>query len=58
MIKIFIGHYINTFNSTVDGALKKQPVLFLAKLMVYSAALTFFTANFHCNMTRKINEYS
>ncbi|HGV3854573.1 TPA: protein YecU, partial [Escherichia coli] len=26
--------------------------------MVYSAALTFFTANFHCNMTRKINEYA
>ncbi|EOR3126843.1 TPA: protein YecU, partial [Escherichia coli] len=24
----------------------------------YSAALTFFTANFHCNMTRKINEYA
>ncbi|HHU7204979.1 TPA: protein YecU, partial [Escherichia coli] len=23
-----------------------------------SAALTFFTANFHCNMTRKINEYA
>ncbi|EPZ6973942.1 TPA: protein YecU, partial [Escherichia coli] len=22
------------------------------------AALTFFTANFHCNMTRKINEYA
>ncbi|EOJ5521537.1 protein YecU, partial [Escherichia coli] len=21
-------------------------------------ALTFFTANFHCNMTRKINEYA
>ncbi|EOT3333001.1 TPA: protein YecU, partial [Escherichia coli] len=20
--------------------------------------LTFFTANFHCNMTRKINEYA
>ncbi|EED0591394.1 hypothetical protein E8705_001394 [Escherichia coli] len=37
---------------------KKQPLLFLAKLMVYSAALTFFTANFHCNMTRKINEYA
>ncbi|WP_409125021.1 hypothetical protein [Shigella boydii] len=46
------------FNSTVDGTLKKQPLLFLAKLMVYSAALTFFTANFHCNMTRKINEYA
>ncbi|WP_446718455.1 hypothetical protein [Escherichia coli] len=28
MIKIFIGHYINTFNSTVDGTLKKQPLLF------------------------------
>lgn len=55
MIKIFIGHYINVFYSTVDIALKKQPLLFLAKLMVYSAALTFFTANFHCNMTRKIN---
>ncbi|HFR8890296.1 TPA: protein YecU, partial [Shigella flexneri 2a] len=26
--------------------------------MVYSAALTFFTTNFHCNMTRKINEYA
>ncbi|EKN0182406.1 hypothetical protein PWB41_002867 [Escherichia coli] len=58
MIKIFIGHYINAFNSTVDDALKKQPLLFLAKLMVYSAALTLFTANFHCNMTRKINEYA
>ncbi|MDM6812053.1 protein YecU, partial [Escherichia coli] len=23
-----------------------------------SADLTFFTANFHCNMTRKINEYA
>ncbi|EEZ0156362.1 TPA: hypothetical protein OZV37_004562, partial [Escherichia coli] len=44
--------------STADIALKKQPLLFLAKLMVYSAALTFFTANFHCNMTRKINEYA
>ncbi|EFN4678441.1 protein YecU, partial [Escherichia coli] len=54
----FIGHYINAFNSTVDDTLKKQPLLFLAKLMVYSAALTFFTANFHCNMTRKINEYA
>ncbi|HHH6420780.1 TPA: protein YecU [Escherichia coli] len=58
MIKIFIGHYINAFNGTVVDALKKQPLLFLAKLMVYSAALTFFTANFHCNMTRKINEYA
>ena len=47
MIKIFIGHYINVFYSTVDITLKKQPLLFLAKLMVYSAALTFFTANFH-----------
>ncbi|EPI5094917.1 protein YecU, partial [Escherichia coli] len=27
MIKIFIGHYINAFNSTVDGTLKKQPLL-------------------------------
>ncbi|EOR3126315.1 hypothetical protein EF123_RS23595, partial [Escherichia coli] len=26
MIKIFIGHYINAFNSTVDGTLKKQPL--------------------------------
>ncbi|MEY0426683.1 hypothetical protein AB7533_25995, partial [Providencia rettgeri] len=25
MIKIFIGHYINAFNSTVDDTLKKQP---------------------------------
>ncbi|HGT5751136.1 TPA: protein YecU [Escherichia coli] len=58
MIKIFIGHYINAFNSIVDDTLKKQPLLLLAKLMVYSAALTFFTANFHCNMTRKINEYA
>ncbi|EED0460961.1 hypothetical protein K2841_002975 [Escherichia coli] len=58
MIKIFIGHYINVFYRTVDITLKKQPLLFLAKLMVYSAALTFFTANFHCNMTRKINEYA
>ncbi|EFA5411320.1 hypothetical protein K3Q42_003257 [Escherichia coli] len=58
MIKIFIGHYINVFYSTVDITLKKQPLLFLAKLMVYSTALTFFTANFHCNMTRKINEYA
>ncbi|EGW91272.1 hypothetical protein ECSTECDG1313_2898 [Escherichia coli STEC_DG131-3] len=58
MIKIFIGHYINVFYSTADITLKKQPLLFLAKLMVYSAALTFFTANFHCNMTRKINEYA
>ncbi|WP_240727862.1 hypothetical protein [Escherichia sp. E3659] len=41
-----------------DPVTKKQPLLFLAKLMVYSAALTFFTANFHCNMTRKINEYA
>ncbi|HAI1648490.1 TPA: hypothetical protein LUK75_003567, partial [Escherichia coli] len=41
MIKIFIGHYINVFYSTVDITLKKQPLLFLAKLMVYSAALTF-----------------
>ncbi|MFL4280214.1 protein YecU [Escherichia coli] len=55
---IFIGHYINVFYSTADITLKKQPLLFLAKLMVYSAALTFFTANFHCNMTRKINEYA
>ncbi|HIA8142294.1 TPA: hypothetical protein ACWSFM_004845, partial [Escherichia coli] len=23
MIKIFIGHYINAFNSTVDDTLKK-----------------------------------
>ncbi|HHP7248767.1 hypothetical protein [Shigella sonnei] len=49
---------MNAFNSIVDVTLKKQPLLFLAKLMVYSAALTFFTANFHCNMTRKINEYA
>ncbi len=41
MIKIFIGHYINVFYSTVDITLKKQPLLFLAKLMVYSAALKF-----------------
>ncbi|MCV2169724.1 hypothetical protein MLS97_004145, partial [Escherichia coli] len=33
MIKIFIGHYINVFYSTVDITLKKQPLLFLAKLM-------------------------
>ncbi|ENU7867186.1 hypothetical protein ACE27H_005086, partial [Escherichia coli] len=26
MIKIFIGHYINAFNSTVDDTLKKQPL--------------------------------
>ncbi|EPU8652385.1 hypothetical protein ACVZZT_003936, partial [Shigella sonnei] len=25
MIKIFIGHYINAFNSIVDVTLKKQP---------------------------------
>ncbi|WP_434083960.1 hypothetical protein [Escherichia coli] len=36
----------------------KTTTAILAKLMVYSAALTFFTANFHCNMTRKINEYA
>ncbi|QKN32267.1 hypothetical protein HHJ50_13275 [Escherichia coli] len=56
---MFIGHYINVFYSTVDITLKKTTTaIFLAKLMVYSAALTFFTANFHCNMTRKINEYA
>ncbi|NYY77343.1 hypothetical protein DMH20_08480 [Escherichia coli] len=55
--KIFIGHYINVFYSTVDITLKTTTAI-LAKLMVYSAALTFFTANFHCNMTRKINEYA
>ncbi|ENT2430455.1 protein YecU, partial [Escherichia coli] len=27
MIKIFIGHYINVFYSTVDITLKKQPLL-------------------------------
>ncbi|HFR2453303.1 TPA: hypothetical protein ACHUWC_003457, partial [Shigella sonnei] len=27
MIKIFIGHYINAFNSIVDVTLKKQPLL-------------------------------
>ncbi|QGY24620.1 hypothetical protein F4W66_09030 [Escherichia coli] len=58
MIKIFIGHYNSNVFYFADIALKKQPLLFLAKLMVYSAALTFFTANFHCNMTRKINEYA
>ncbi|WP_433818212.1 hypothetical protein [Escherichia marmotae] len=45
-------------NIVNDTAHKKQPLIFLAKLMVYSAALTFFTANFYCNMTRKINEYA
>ncbi|WP_434062569.1 hypothetical protein [Escherichia coli] len=49
---------MNKLESLPDITLKKQPLLFLAKLMVYSAALTFFTANFHCNMTRKINEYA
>ncbi|WP_301011435.1 MULTISPECIES: hypothetical protein [Escherichia] len=58
MIKIFIARYIPCFITIVDIVRKKQPLLFLAKLMVYSAALTFFTANFHCNMTRKINEYA
>ncbi|ENC2562248.1 hypothetical protein [Escherichia albertii] len=58
MIKILIGHYISKFNIIDNKAHKKQPVLFLTELMVYSAALTFFTANFHCNMTRKINEYA
>ncbi|WP_248786294.1 hypothetical protein [Escherichia coli] len=44
-----------------ESAWEEMTCLFapsLAKLMVYSAALTFFTANFHCNMTRKINEYA
>ncbi|MEC9533737.1 hypothetical protein RCN06_04995 [Escherichia marmotae] len=45
-------------NIVDDAVHKKQPLIFLAKLMVYSAALTFFTANFYCNMTRKINEYA
>ncbi|EFC1527919.1 hypothetical protein K6485_05545 [Escherichia ruysiae] len=58
MIKIFIARYIPCFITIADIVSKKQPLLFLAKLMVYSAALTFFTANFHCNMTRKINEYA
>ncbi|MGQ7173873.1 nickel-dependent hydrogenase large subunit, partial [Escherichia sp. R-CC3] len=30
---------------------------FINNVMI-PAALTFFTANFHCNMTRKINEYA
>ncbi|WP_446714985.1 hypothetical protein [Citrobacter sp. NCU1] len=38
--------------------MKKQPLLFLAQLMVYSAALTFAIALFHCNTMRKINEYA
>ncbi|MGL9652816.1 hypothetical protein Q7I52_09010 [Escherichia coli] len=46
------------FYTLANHPKKKPPLLFLAKLMVYSAALTFFTANFHCNMTRKINEYA
>ncbi|EFO3592497.1 hypothetical protein C2D55_06425 [Escherichia coli] len=50
------AEYVTLINPNNTG--KKQPLLFLAKLMVYSAALTFFTANFHCNMTRKINEYA
>ncbi|EPV8302677.1 hypothetical protein ACWARV_002663 [Escherichia coli] len=55
---MFINHYINEFNLNDASTTKKQPLLFLEKLMVYSAALAFFTANFHCNMTRKINEYA
>ncbi|WP_260864070.1 hypothetical protein [Citrobacter sp. Marseille-Q6884] len=47
MGKIYALPLVVYFNAAVSGLHKKQPLLFLAKLMVYSRALTFAIALFH-----------
>ncbi|MHA1139793.1 hypothetical protein [Enterobacter mori] len=45
--------YVNKQNAE---KYEKQPLLFLSRLVVYSAALTFIVALERCFILRKINE--
>ncbi|MGX5085419.1 MULTISPECIES: hypothetical protein [Enterobacter] len=37
---------------------KKQPLLFLSQLVIYSGAITFIVALARCFILRKINEHT